>query len=161
MQPKKTLNRKILAGLAVTASAAILGGAALAHAGDQAGGDCGGPRHWGARNGDPQAAMQKHLDKLQADLKLQPNQQGAWQAYVTQMQANMQKMQAAHQAAKTSADTTLTLPQRLDRRETLMQSRLTDMQAADTALKALYAALTPAQQAIMDQHFAHGKGRHV
>ena len=73
----------------------------------------------------------------------------------------MQKMQAAHQAAKASAGTTLTLPQRLDRRETLMQTRLTDMQAADTALKALYTALTPAQQAIMDQHFAHGKGRQI
>jgi len=160
MQAKKTLSGKIIAGLAVVAAAAVLGGTALAQAGDSAGGDC-GPHHWGAKNGDPQAAMQKHLDKLQADLKLQPNQQGAWQAYVAQMQTNMQKMQAAHQAAKASASTTLTLPQRLDQRETFMQTRLTDMQAADTALKALYTALTPAQQAIMDQHFAHGKGRQI
>jgi protein CpxP len=160
MQAKKPLSGKILGGLAVAVSAAILGGAALAHAGDPAGGDCGGPQHWGAKHGDPQAAMQKHLDKLKADLKIQPSQEGAWQAYESKVQAQGAKMKVLHQQATTDTKT-LTLPERLDQRTAFMKQREADMEDMNTSLKALYAVLTPEQRAIMDKDFAHGKGRHI
>lgn len=153
MEHKQTFSRRILAGIGMVASAAILATAAIAQTTDQPPTDSVGMGQWGGRHGDPVAAMQKHLDKLKADLKIQPNQEGAWAAYAAKVQEKGQKMKALHDQAKTQ--TTLTLPERLDRRASFMQERLADMQDVNTALKALYNTLSADQQAILDKHFSH------
>ena len=171
MQPKKTLTWKIRAGLGIAAGAAIIATAAItgtamaqtattAAPATAAGVDCQGPHHWGGHGGDRQANMLKHLDKLKADLKLQPNQEGAWQAYTAKLQEQGAKMKALHQQAGADAKT-LTLPERLDQRTAFMKQRQADMEETNAALKALYASLTPEQRAIMDQRFSRGKGHHA
>jgi hypothetical protein len=163
MQHKQTFNRKLLAGLGIMASAAILATTAVAQTvaqtTDKTAIDCAGPGHWRGKHSDPQAAMQKHLDKLKADLKIQANQEGAWAAYVAKVQEKGQKMKAFHDQAK--SQTNLTLPERLDRRVSFMQERLADMQDVNTALKALYSALSADQQAILDKHFSQRMRHHA
>lgn len=157
MQAKKTFSRKIMAGLGIATSAAILTTAAIAQAGDPAGVDCKGGHHHAWKQGDRQADMQKHLDKLKADLKIQPSQEGAWQAYTAKLQEQGAKMKALHQQAGAGTQA-LTLPERLDQRSAFMKQRLADREETNTLLKALYTSLTPEQRVIMDQRFSHDKG---
>ena len=76
---------------------------------------------------------------MQAALQLQPNQQGAWEAYVSAVQAQHANLQAAQQSNPSSQ--TLTLPQRIDQREALSQQMQASRQSVDTALKQLYGSL--------------------
>jgi len=100
---------------------------------------------------------EQRLDALQTALSLQPNQEAAWQSY----KSAVVTARADRVAWRTNNPRTegLTLPQRIDRRQAMMQALGPDRLAVDTALKQLYSTLTPQQQVVLEIHFAR-KRRH-
>lgn len=102
--------------------------------------------------------LDQRLNTLKAALQIQPNQEGAWQAYASAAQTAATDRKTLWQQDKQSSQS-LTLPQRIDRREAMFRQMLTDRQAVDNALKQLYASLTAQQQAVLEQHVArHHRG---
>jgi hypothetical protein len=103
--------------------------------------------------------LQERLDALGANLQLSAAQAPLWQAYasaaVKQSQLRRQWMQANPRPA------VLTLPQKIDRRMALSQQLQPGREQIDTALKQLYAALSPPQQLTLELAMAHGHGRHA
>lgn len=158
MQSKPLFRKKLVSSLGIIAGAIVFAASATSYAVNQAAQqDCKGGHHAG-KQGDRTAAMAQRLEQLKADLKLKPNQEGAWQAYTAKLKEQGEKMKALHQQAR--ADTQLTLPQRLDRRADFMKQQQAGLDERAATLKALYASLTAEQQATMDQHFSSGK-RHT
>jgi periplasmic protein CpxP/Spy len=105
------------------------------------------------------AAMQaQRLDKLKSDLQLQPNQQGAWEAYTTTLKSLGDSRKAQWQQAK--AQPAATLPDRLDQHVNFAKQREADLETMVSATKQFYSTLTPEQRAIMDKRPEHGKGAH-
>ncbi|AXE29820.1 hypothetical protein DK842_07910 [Chromobacterium phragmitis] len=135
---------KLLTSLLV--SGLLLAGSAAVHAEDAAPGM---PEH-GARMMDPakrDAMMAKRMQALHDKLKIQPNQEAAWQTFAASMKP--EKMEKPPMSDKATA------PQRM---EDMMQRQQAHMQQRLDALKAFYAQLTPEQQKIMDQmHGPRGK----
>jgi Spy/CpxP family protein refolding chaperone len=113
-----------------------------------------GPGGWDA------AAVGTRLDALKAEIKITPEQEGAWQAYAavvqqhavqrealhTQMQAQMHDPQAAATVDREAFHNAMV---------TLREQHLAER---DAALKGLYAVLTPEQKALAEQKLAGGYG---
>lgn len=124
-----------------------------------------GDRHDWRRGGDPaqmKARMEAHrerrLQTLHDALGLRPDQEGAWQAFVTDSKAGMQGREHARRgpdgAGGDQDRAPLTTPERLDRmsqRMAQMQARLAQRAAA---VKRLYAALDARQQKTFDALFS-------
>jgi hypothetical protein len=88
------------------------------------------------------------IDGLHAALALTPDQEPAWQAFadaVAQQAADMQAFRT-----RLAQSVPATAPERAALAERLMQQRLVSVSAVSAAISALYAHLTPAQQAILD-----------
>ena len=111
---------------------------------------------------DPAAMADSHLSDLKAQLKINPSQEAAWQAFATQAKAQTASMQAMR--AQMQQDTG-TAPERMAQRTTAMQQRAAGMATMTNAFGALYAVLTPEQKTIADQnvgmmgHRGMGSGR--
>jgi hypothetical protein len=97
---------------------------------------------------------QRQLDVLKKELKLKPDQEGAWAAYDKAMNAPLEGWGAAPK----SNFYKLTTPERLDAMNQHMQQMQTFHQQRSTATKALYGALTPEQQKIFDSQTRRGPG---
>lgn len=93
----------------------------------------------------------KHLERLKADLKLSPAQEGAWNTYTAAMQppAQVQRPDRSEMAK-------LTTPQRIDRMQALQVERQQRMGQRMDAIKAFYAQLTPEQQKVFDERSQRG-----
>jgi hypothetical protein len=122
-----------------------------------------GPRGgWGpGRGAGPAAHAEAHLAFLKTELKITGDQEAAWQAYATQMKQQAESMQARFAQAGSAAQSA---PDRMQQRAEFARQRVAAMESMSTAMKNLYAVLTPEQQAIADQHFggqrmARGYGR--
>ena len=92
------------------------------------------------------------LAALKSELGITDKQDGAWQAFANnakQQQQNRQAWFAKMQEARGAGSA----PERLAQHNELMKQRQTEMDANVTALKNLYATLTPEQKAIADQRF--------
>ncbi len=92
------------------------------------------------------------LAALKAELGITAKQDSAWQAFAKnakQQNENRQawfaKMQEAHNAASA--------PEQLAQQTEFMKQRQVEMEANASALKNLYATLTPEQKSIADQRF--------
>lgn len=176
----KSLNTLVLAGLLTTVGA----GAALAQtpaasspamcdASGHQKGQCGmgmGMDKMGRH--DPakmQAWVAKHQAELKAKLKITASQESAWTAYTTAMQPPASMGQRPMHDQRAEMDK-LTTPERIDKMHALQTERMTEraamMKKHGDATKALYAALSPAQQKTFDaehtNHKHHGehKDRH-
>jgi Spy/CpxP family protein refolding chaperone len=149
MNSKRLITKQLVCTLGAVAGAAILISSSPSFADDNVAQDHKAGHHFGAEG------MQKHLDKLKADLKIQPSQEGAWQAYAQKVKEKGEKMKALHQQAHANAN--LTLPERLDQQISFMKQREANMEEMAVTLKALYATLTPEQRVVMDKHFSHRK----
>ncbi|MBP9713542.1 MAG: Spy/CpxP family protein refolding chaperone [Sterolibacterium sp.] len=112
-----------------------------------------------AGQADFAAAATARLDKLKTTLKITAAQETAWQAFAgkaKQQIESMQTMRAPSPSQPAAANTpALSAPERMDKGIEFMKQRLTNMEAMNTALKDLYAVLTPEQKAVADQHFSH------
>ena len=117
------------------------------------------------RQMDP-AKMQEMMAKRQAELKAKLNisaaQESAWSAYVAAMQppADMgQRMSPESRKQMHDEWAALTTPQRIDKMNEMKARRDAEMAKRGDATKALYAALTPAQQKVFDTSaMRHGPG---
>ena len=112
-----------------------------------------GPGMAGAGAG-PAAHIDGRLAYWKAELKITPAQESAWQAYAKQAKQQAESMQTMRTQAQTT--TAQSAPERLSQRAEFAKQRAAGMGAISTALKDLYAALTPEQKTIADQYFGGG-----
>jgi Spy/CpxP family protein refolding chaperone len=145
----------IVAGLVGGASLAV---AAVTYAQPSAGmGPCAGhasgmgPGHGAMAGVDPATMIDSHLGDLKAQLKITTAQEAAWQTFTTTAKQQATGMQAMHTQMQQG---TGTAPERMAQRTAAMQQRVDSMATMTNALKDLYAALTPEQRIIADQHFS-------
>jgi Spy/CpxP family protein refolding chaperone len=118
-----------------------------------------GPGHGPMANVDPTTFVTSRLADFKTQLKITTDQDAAWQAFADaakQQATGMQAMRAQMQAGSGTA------PERMALRASAMQQRAEGMTAMSKAFNALYAALTPEQKTIADQHFGTlgPRGRH-
>jgi periplasmic protein CpxP/Spy len=119
-----------------------------------------GAHHGGMGHGkwsNPAARVEGYLAALKVELGITPDQNNAWQAFTSKAKAQAEAMPArrAQMYAHMSA-TNQSAPERLAQRTELAKQRLASMESMTAAVKDLYAALTPEQKAIADQHMARG-----
>jgi periplasmic protein CpxP/Spy len=118
------------------------------HTGCQGMGD--GPRAEGM-----QKKMAQHQQRLKEALKLTPEQEAAWKAYTTALQAQKKERPNLDRAEWAK----LTTPERMDKMLALRTEREAHMRQHMDATKAFYATLTAQQQQVFDQQHTR-KGRH-
>ncbi|MBI3376488.1 MAG: Spy/CpxP family protein refolding chaperone [Betaproteobacteria bacterium] len=99
--------------------------------------------------GDPSAMVEGRLASLKSELKITPVQETAWQAYAGKAKQQAEAMQALRTTMQSS--TQASAPERLALRTEMMKKRGEQMEGMTSAIKDLYAALTPEQKAIADQ----------
>ena len=91
----------------------------------------------------------EHLSGLKEKLKLKPEQEAAWNAFVSAGQPGMRHAKADRQAMRSEFEK-LNTPQRLDKMLSMSELRRTKMVERTQAIKAFYGQLTPEQQSVFD-----------
>ena len=103
-------------------------------------------------HGDMQARMeaerQGRLNNLHTVLRLRPNQEGAWQAFVRN--TTMDRAEYGDPRQQMEAMRTMTTPQRLDMMVQHMDQHAAAFRKRADATKAFYAQLSPVQQKVFD-----------
>jgi len=103
---------------------------------------------------------------LKEKLDLKPEQVTAWNAFEKAANDASAKDKARCASLPTDVKTPPKFNERLEMRESMMKARLEALESVKPSLMALYAALTPEQQAIFDRpmegfgHHGHGEWRH-
>ena len=92
-----------------------------------------------------------HLAYLEARLELNAEQQALWDKWSQASAAGAEKLRAACLAEAPKADAKFTALDRDALAETMMSLKVDNLKAARPALEALYAALSPEQQAVFDR----------
>lgn len=148
-------------------AAGILGTTAAAWAAPGMGGGfgyCDGPmggmgmRGPGGDRVDPAARAEQRLARFRADLKITPDQEPLWQAFVETTKAEAGK---GWQAMRDNArDLSLSAPERMSRMTEIMKQRLASMESVNESFKRLYDGLTPDQRRVADIHAARMGGMH-
>ncbi|MBX9872470.1 MAG: Spy/CpxP family protein refolding chaperone [Burkholderiaceae bacterium] len=103
------------------------------------------------------AHMARRAAELKADLKLTPEQEGSWNAYLATM-----KPSAPPARPKREDLAKLSTPERLDRLRDMRQQREAEFDKRDAATRSFYAGLNPEQQKTFDARTArpmHEEGR--
>ena len=100
--------------------------------------------------------MAERQSQLKAELKLSPEQEAAWSAFVARTAPEPRGPMAGAREDWSK----LTTPQRLDKMQALRAERDAQMAKRIDATKSFYAALTPEQQKVFDAQ-AHGGFRHA
>lgn len=108
----------------------------------------------GMRGGPNPEFAQARLDQLEAALKLQPNQLAAWNAYEARVKAQVEESAKMREAMRNFQGDAQALA---DQRVAWMKQRAQAAEEINALRKALYATLTPEQQATFDQ-FRPGPG---
>jgi Spy/CpxP family protein refolding chaperone len=150
---KLTTRKLLVAGLAgvslLAAGAVVAGGPACdGH---------GSPRH---ASFNPQERADRHLSELKSDLKLQPAQEAAWNAFVAAAQEQSKSMGRARDEMHGK---TLTAPERMELASKFANEREQGIAKVSQAVEALYEVLTPEQRKVLDQQHGglrHGHGMH-
>jgi hypothetical protein len=134
------------------------GGSPAGRGGGSKGGEgmrMGSPERQGKEEANPVqnlvAVVTYRLDLLEEDLRLTPDQRGAWKNYRDRVLGMADDMA---RATRTLASGEMTAPQRLDRLTDVVRDRLTAMEDVADAGKRLYASLTPVQQQLADRRLA-------
>jgi hypothetical protein len=105
--------------------------------------------------GNPVAAAEGRLASLKSELKITAAQESAWKVFADQSKQQADAMQALMATVQGSAQATA--PERLDQRNQIMKKRQEQMEKGTAAFKELYAALSPEQKALADQHVGFGR----
>ncbi len=103
----------------------------------------------GPRFNEGPGATADRLAILKSDLAITAKQESAWQAFVTSAQKRAETRQAWF-AKLREARPAASAPEALAQRTEYMKQRQSDLESTATALKDLYAVLTPEQRAIAD-----------
>lgn len=102
--------------------------------------------------------MKRHMQHLKAELKLSPDQEGAWTTFASAMTPPAPPARPDHAEMEK-----LSMPERLDKMKEMHQKRhemhMAEMEKRHTAVKAFYAVLTPEQKKVFDTK-AHPKWPH-
>jgi hypothetical protein len=113
----------------------------------------GGPRGGfgpGVAGANPTERAEARLAFLKNELKITGDQQGAWDAFANQVKSNAAARETLRAQRPALAETPV---ERMEQRAERMKVRASHAEAMSGAVKDLYAALTPEQKAIADQHF--------
>jgi Spy/CpxP family protein refolding chaperone len=110
----------------------------------------------GPGRGDPAAAVEGRLAYLKAELKITKAQEPAWKKFSDEARKQAESMQAARTAMWSG--TAANAADRAELHNKLMKSRVEQSEKTTAAFKQLYAALTPEQKALADQHPGMGVG---
>lgn len=100
--------------------------------------------------GDPADHAARHLERLKADLKLQPAQEAAWSAFAAQAVEQAKAARAERDEMAKLADTA-TAPDRLAAHIAALKRRTATLEAGQPSMTALYAALNAEQRAVFDR----------
>ena len=92
------------------------------------------------------------MHELYEDLKIAPQQEAGWQAYVSKVQAMVSDL--AREQKRTQASPQLPMSQQFDRVLDAARNRLTALEDIAVAAKSLYEELTPEQKIIADSRLA-------
>jgi len=112
-----------------------------------------GPGMWS----NPAAAIEGHLAALKVELKITPDQDSAWQAFTAKAKQQGETMLARRaQMSAQASGAPVSAPERLAQRTELAKQGVASMESMSTAVKDLYAALTPEQKTTADQLLARG-----
>ena len=98
---------------------------------------------WAKRHAERRA---QHLDRLKAELKLSPEQEPAWLAFVARSQPTPKPLAQAADKPWNQ----LTTPERIERFKAHQAERQVAMNQRLDAVQGFYAALTPEQQKVFD-----------
>lgn len=104
---------------------------------------------------DPAAMADRHLADAKIQLKITSDQETAWQTFADkakQQAATMQGMRGQMQQMQGTA------PDRMSQRAEMMKSRSEQMATMSTALRDLYAVLSPEQKLLADKQFPMMQG---
>lgn len=145
----KRSTRMIVAALAITG--AVAGGTAYA----ERGGPCGPGMRGGA---SAEQAVGTRLDKLHAELKLSPEQEGAWKTWSGSVQEKVAKMKERRPDFDALAK--LPAPERMAQMVERHKERQKEMEEGLASLRSFYATLTPEQQKTFDRFQPFGGHRH-
>jgi hypothetical protein len=122
-----------------------------------------GMHHRGNGQMDPakmQAMVEKRLTTLKAQLKLTPDQEGAWNTFTTATKPATGKLMTARPDQAEMAK--LTTPERIEKMKVLHTQHMTEMSTnmdkLGEAAKVFYATLTPEQQKAFDANTLAGHG---
>ncbi len=96
--------------------------------------------------------VEERLAGLKSELQIAAEQETAWQAFVKSAKQRDENRQAWF-AKMREARTAGSLPERLAQRDEMFKEHQAEREATTSALKDLYAALTPEQKVIADQRF--------
>ena len=107
--------------------------------------------------GNPAAAADWRLSGLKSELKITAAQESAWKAFADQTKQQAEAMQKLMSSVQGSAQAAA--PERLELRDQMMKKRQEQMEKSTASFKELYAALSPEQKALADQHFGMAGGR--
>lgn len=155
-------------GLTTAAFAGPWGGHGPMGGGDFGGG-CGmmgGPRGGGGP-GQRQAMMQQYhaerMELLAARLKLKPEQEGVWKAFLAAQDAHHADKFKNRKEMREMRNRDTTVVAHFEQRVQIMEQRLAGMKAMTKAASDLYTALDADQKQVMDKFFAdrpmrHGRG---
>lgn len=94
---------------------------------------------------DVKAMVEGRLAYVKTALSITEEQVTAWKAYEDAARADVQSMQAVHQAMMTAMQSGSAID-RMQTHITMMQARLDALKALEPAAETLYKALTPEQQ---------------
>ena len=115
---------------------------------------------WEAKKSERHAKMAQkraeHQAKLRDALKLDAQQQPAWDAFVASMKPPARGERAGR--PDRAAFASLSAPQRMEKQIALQKQRTAHMEARLTALNSFYAVLTPEQRKVFDEQSKHRKG---
>jgi hypothetical protein len=113
----------------------------------------GGPRDGygpGAMGAGPTEGGEARLAFLKNELKITAYQESAWDGYATQVKAQAATMAAFHAQGPSTAKSAA---ERIEQHANRMKLRAEQLQATSTAVKELFAVLTPEQKAVADRYF--------
>lgn len=103
-----------------------------------------------------QERMDQHAKRMHEALKITAAQEGAWQAYLEALKANVPQRGQFDRAAFKE----MPAPERMEKRIEMAKSRILRMENNLAATKTFYAVLTPEQQKVFDEktgRFGHRK----
>lgn len=121
-------------------------------------GDC-DAQHGQKNQAERMEQRTKHMTELKAKLKLRPDQAAAWNAFVSDRQAEARPMGADREAMRNEF-AKLNTPQRLDKMQAMSDMHHAKMLERAQATRAFYAQLTPEQQSVFDALPRFGFGGH-
>ncbi len=151
---KRALMVGLIAGSGVLAASTF----AMSNGGDGQPGCA--ARHGQTVQSQREAFRARHLADLKDNLKLQPQQEAAWQAFADAAAPVRGPMGNADRQARRDEIRQLNTPQRLDKMLARADQRHTYMVQRAEAVKRFYAQLSPEQQSVFDAEampFRHGR----